>query len=951
MMKKIIALLITCFPALLKAQETKLPLNGNPVLKQYLLQHPELDEVVAKPTQVYSKSGGLFPLVDRFNYPGDSLKISNWKPSGVKKSNNTVVLNALNASEAVYGSGFGEADVLQSQPINLTVSNGLTYLQIIYSTGLTWTSGDSLVIEGLTPSGAYQNLWTSPNSTNSLTEIILPISSVFIANNFNVRFTAYTNRDVANTETFLLHEIALTDKWQLPAHQNFFEYDTSFFASKKQWTQATAKVYTGSQFNYYRGNVVVFDAFDEKNNVYAGSSGGCDTLTSNLIDVQQFDVTDSVYLRFFYRALTAKVNDVLHLEIKNNLGVWQPVWSVSGVGVNETDTFIQQINVGRFRHANMQFRLFNTGTHTTNDTTKFLATGFHVGKKIFLPFLDDFSSSEIYPNQKRFTSKHVYVNNHFSKNPPSRNVATFDGLDFRGNPYGVGRGYCDTLLSQPINLHGFKAKDSLYLSFFIEPQGYGELPNSEDSLVVSFRNSAANTFDFATVFNVSPVLLRKDSFVEVRLALIDSNYLHDDFQFMVKNIGSRTGNLNHWHVDYIRLDKGRGKNADFYQDVALTNVPSSMLKKYQSVPAKHFITNSGFYIDDIQKLGMRNNNNISYSVNFSREVFAPDFNRLDSFGNVNPNLPALTSSTVDINKLTPLPAQNYVGDSLVFIARYALSGSGSDNIFSNDTATAQTIFSNYFAYDDGSAEAGYAIKNTAGAVALGYDLSLQDTLYGISMFFNRGSSDVSGQNFNLMVWKAVNTNGNATGEIELKRVLFNGPTYTNKLNGFFYYKFDAPLVIPAGKFYIGWEQSQIFQLNVGIDENYAINDKPAANPDMWYKIDGLWDKTQLTGALMMRPLFGKWLEPPVGVSETKETLDKNLINMYPNPATDKLFINSVVNASLQVQILDITGKELLNKNIYSSETIDISAFSAGVYVVKFVNENNEMIGTKKLIIN
>lgn len=951
MMKKHLLSFLLFIPYLLLAQrgEVKLPLQYNTHLIEYLKQHPE--EITTPPTKhAFFKSGGRFPFIDRFQEAGDSLRSAMWLASGANKLGRTVVFNGLNAAGVAYGGGFGLADVLRSTPINLTASTGLLYIKFSLATGATWASGDSLVLEALTPSGAYQTLWTSPNVPFGQSDIILPVNlSLFTSPTFDFKFSLYTNRIQSNSESFILYDITLADKWSLPAYDNFGFGLNDTLASEIYWFQSSVHVLPGLPQGYNSGNIAVFNAFDQQGNLYPGSSGASDTLTSNLINIEQFDITDSVYLRFFYRPFPAASNaDTLYLELKNNLGVWQRIWFTTGTPLADMDTFIRQINLGRFRHANLQFRLINACNHTSNDTAQFMLTGVHIGKKLQLPFLDDFSSSTVYPNQKRFTSRHVYVNNHFAIKAPSRNVATFDGLDYRGVPYGLLRGYCDTLNSQPINLHGFKAKDSIFLTLWVQPKGYGESPNAADSLVVDFKNDASNAYGFKTVFHVSPIFLPKDSFIEIRIPVTDSTFLHDDFQFRIKNIGSKTGNLNHWHVDYIRLDKGRGL-VDFYQDVALTSVPPTLLNKYNAIPAKHFLVNPTLFLDNIQKLGMRNNNNVSYSVNFSREVFDPNYARLDSFGNVNPNLVALSNVAIDINKLTPLPVQNYNLDSIVFTSRYALSGSGSDNIFSNDTATSKTIFSNYFAYDDGSAESGYAIKNTPGSVALGYELLVTDTLYGVSIFFNRSSSDVSGKAFNLMVWQAVNTNGNSTGEIVLKRVLFSGPSYTNQINGFYYYKFDVPLILPAGKFYIGWEQNQIFELNIGLDENYQINDAPGVNPDMWYKIEDLWDNTILTGALMMRPIFGKWLDPPVGVMEPLRDKQSLEVSVYPNPAGQLVYVMVREDQQAKVELFDISGKLISTSNIHARGVVDITDLSIGLYLVKITDIETGNTVTKKLI--
>jgi len=91
---------------------------------------------------------------------------------------------------------------------------------------------------------------------------------------------------------------------------------------------------------------------------------------------------------------------------------------------------------------------------------------------------------------------------------------------------------------------------------------------------------------------------------------------------------------------------------------------------------------------------------------------------------------------------------------------------------------------------------------------------------------------------------------------------------------------------------------------------------------------------------------GVWkrsLSEIMGITE----LDKlNDIDIYPNPATDLLYIEFSPNS--EIQILNIEGQII--KNLISAEnntTFDISAFARGMYFVKVKNENG--IAVKKLV--
>lgn len=69
----------------------------------------------------------------------------------------------------------------------------------------------------------------------------------------------------------------------------------------------------------------------------------------------------------------------------------------------------------------------------------------------------------------------------------------------------------------------------------------------------------------------------------------------------------------------------------------------------------------------------------------------------------------------------------------------------------------------------------------------------------------------------------------------------------------------------------------------------------------------------------------------------------SIINIYPNPATDKVFIETT--KSIQIQLLNLQGKILFEKYIKSNEYIDVSYLNNGIYFLK-----SEGISIQKLII-
>ena len=120
-----------------------------------------------------------------------------------------------------------------------------------------------------------------------------------------------------------------------------------------------------------------------------------------------------------------------------------------------------------------------------------------VAEARFLPFFDDFSQSNLYPDSTKWTDNAVMVNDGFPLCPPNRNGATFDVLDANGRVYSYAISnpfVSEYLTSVRIRLdsimepepRALTPADSVYLSFYYQPQGNGNAPEEQDSLVLQF---------------------------------------------------------------------------------------------------------------------------------------------------------------------------------------------------------------------------------------------------------------------------------------------------------------------------------------------------------------------------------------------------------------------------------------------------------------------------------
>lgn len=81
----------------------------------------------------------------------------------------------------------------------------------------------------------------------------------------------------------------------------------------------------------------------------------------------------------------------------------------------------------------------------------------------------------------------------------------------------------------------------------------------------------------------------------------------------------------------------------------------------------------------------------------------------------------------------------------------------------------------------------------------------------------------------------------------------------------------------------------------------------------------------------------------VSVNEISKNID---VNIYPNPTSNYLVVNSTSN--VDITLIDAFGRNVFNKSVTGSESLDMSNLVDGVYFLNINQENNSI--TKKLII-
>ncbi|MFZ4727001.1 MAG: T9SS type A sorting domain-containing protein, partial [Paludibacter sp.] len=84
----------------------------------------------------------------------------------------------------------------------------------------------------------------------------------------------------------------------------------------------------------------------------------------------------------------------------------------------------------------------------------------------------------------------------------------------------------------------------------------------------------------------------------------------------------------------------------------------------------------------------------------------------------------------------------------------------------------------------------------------------------------------------------------------------------------------------------------------------------------------------------------------------KIKLEKNVVNVFPNPASDFVSIDFQGQSYKNISITNVLGKEILNKNIDENDrtlSMNVKNWGKGIHFVKL--QNNFNISTCKVIVN
>lgn len=561
------------------------------------------------------------------------------------------------------------------------------------------------------------------------------------------------------------------------------------------------------------------------------------------------------------------------------------------------------------------------------------------GDTLQLPFFDDFAASTGAPGAGNWQAGGgVYVNDQFGVNPPSLQVATFDGVNGQGLPYSsfTSYGYTDTLTSKPIELSGSGPADSVYLSFFWQAGGLGGAPNTDSGsqpsfLALEFKDQAGT---WVEVWRQPGANTRTD-FAPAMVRVSGTGYFHDGFQFRFRSSGIRKGNEDSWHLDYIYLDKNRQAGKPFRADVALSHRLNTLLERYTAMPAHQFFADPARELNDSVFTRLNNFNPLFAPITWRGyvRVMSPAA-PADTFLRGNAALPPdtrnfLISGQPNAAALAPTSTMLQIRHALFLNSRE------SDALLrGNDTVSRLTTLGEFYAYDDGTAETNFSLNNSGNRqLAYRFDLNQPDHVRAIRVYLTK--TNVPGHVITFRVWDEVD--GQPAPTVKASRS-FPIPAQ-EALNQFFDIILPEPVPV-SGSFYIGFSLPASVPdfVNVG----YDLNERAPGRIHYNNNATGWFTFQEVPGALLLRPLMGL----VTGIDDDLVT-GAPAIKVFPNPSPSGLF--TIQGDYQQLCLRDLSGRLILCKTRkQAGRQLNLQHLPQGLYLLELQQKDRTEV--RKIVI-
>jgi hypothetical protein len=537
----------------------------------------------------------------------------------------------------------------------------------------------------------------------------------------------------------------------------------------------------------------------------------------------------------------------------------------------------------------------------------------------------------------------AYINGTYPVDPPTIGVASFDGMDRTGFPYQPenpnSNGIADTLTSVPINLND-PPEDSIYMSFLYQPQGLSgdDQVQTSDSLRLEFF--AAQDQEWRKVWSTPYTALHP--FKNVMIPITDPDLLKTGFRMRFSNRATLGGALDHWHIDYVRLGRNRAYDDTVIVDVSWVYPANTLLSPWTSMPFKKFNENPAAYMASSVDLQVKNLDMNETFITWGYNV-TNDCGDADAFSNYGTSVNGNANTSLTTNH----PVNSTPNDFSYDVSGCTDAGFNTvkfwldpDNLRYNDTTAFVQELSNYYSYDDGSAEAGYWLNTQTGKIAYRFDTQGQDSLRAVRMYFDPIFSyadlpnDPRDGNFLITIWSDLNN------DPIFQNISFSSPDYNLwGPNKFVEYPLDDTILV-GGTFYVGWSQTSAVKMNLGLDKNRVNNDK------MYYDVGNGWVQSQQQGSWMIRPVMVSEVDPFAGVAEPTVTAS---MLVFPNPTSGAFTVRITGAQARTVEVTDITGRALQRANWNGGE-LAIDGLAPALYMVRALGAQGNVLTQERLVV-
>ncbi len=574
---------------------------------------------------------------------------------------------------------------------------------------------------------------------------------------------------------------------------------------------------------------------------------------------------------------------------------------------------------------------------------------------ISLPFWDDFSKSNQLDTSLWIFGFDTFINNTLAIQAPTKNVASFDGLNQVGYPHLIEsefNGASDSLVSQAIDLTLVEKEDrnTIYLSFYWQMKGRGDLPNEEDSLRLQFKNKYGEWItqninpdpDLKSLAGgLSKLIFDEDSiqaFTQVVVAITDS-FIHEGFQFKFESFTSLNGIYDAWHIDYIYLNSNRSSNDLLHFDRSLSNLENSLFYPYTSFPIEQADINNDWVSQE--SFVLSNLDNSPHPARYSYQVKNLTTGNDSEVSFITPvDMRPLEIGRTELAPSVEIPGLSVIDSMVIETEITYLTGDkrlfeevtpSGDTLFlapdlkSNDTLRTRYTLHNYLAYDDGTAELAAGINLNQGQLAVRYYVSSPDTLTDILIYFPPIFPSTIGESITLRVWSELDI-------LALTRE-FGGVIEATEKNSFQRFSLATPVIV-RDTFFIGYQQFTDNYIGIGLDKNNI-----GGSPNIYSNTNREWvQNDRIAGSLMIRPVFRSAAEYVLSAPSKS-----NSLTIFPNPTTSHIGFSATVSEAF---IQTLSGK-IITKCQHCTG-IDLFLLEPGIYLISLIMDGSRY--TEQLII-